>query len=155
MPKVKLPLGINPGEYCDLPIRLLIVDDRAPAREGLKALLSAAGGYQDLKHLHPIVIVGEACDGMEALILVKKQQPDVVLMDVRMPGLNGLETLRLIKAGWPGVRVILMSFYGFHRTEALLAGADSFLLKGCSPDELLKEIGTIGFVARAGVETDV
>jgi DNA-binding NarL/FixJ family response regulator len=122
------------------PIRLLIVDDRAPAREGLRALLSVIGEpYQDSDCL-PIVIVGEACDGAQALNMVEEQCPDVVLMDVRMPGLSGLEAARIMKANWPDIHIILLSFYGVHRVEAFNVGADSFLLKGCPPDELIKAI---------------
>ena len=80
--------------------------------------------------------------------MVEQQHPDVVLMDVRMPGLSGLEATRLMRASWPDIQIILMSFYGVHRTEALNAGADSFLLKGCPPEELLKAI----FNARSGAK---
>ena len=72
--------------------------------------------------------------------MVDQEHPDVVLMDVRMPGLSGLEAARLMKASWPEIPIILMSFYGVHRADALNAGANSFILKGCSPEELLKAI---------------
>ena len=72
--------------------------------------------------------------------MVEKLHPDVVLMDVRMPGLSGLDVTRLIRASWPDIGVVLMSFYGVHMTDALSVGADSFLLKGCPPEDLLKAI---------------
>lgn len=122
------------------PVRLLIVDDRSPAREGLRALLSVIGEpFQDVD-CPPIVVIGEACDGTQAITMVDQEHPDVVLMDVRMPGMSGLEAARLMKASWPEIPIILMSFYGVHRADALNVGATSFLLKGCPPDELLKAI---------------
>ena len=122
------------------PIRLLIVDDRTPAREGLRALLSVIGESISDQERPSIVVVGEASDGAQAIKIVAQQHPEVVLMDVRMPGLNGLETMRLMKSYWPDLHIILISFYGVHRAEALEAGADEFLLKGCSPEELLQAI---------------
>jgi DNA-binding NarL/FixJ family response regulator len=122
------------------PIRLLIVDDRLPAREGLRALLSVIGDSDEQHQYPPILVVGEACDGTQAIKMVQELHPDVVLMDVRMPGLSGLETTRLLRESWPDIQIILMSFYGVHRVEALETGANSFLLKGCSPEELLDTI---------------
>ena len=122
------------------PIRLLIVDDRLPAREGLRALLSVIGDSDEQHHYPPIMVVGEACDGAQAIKMAQELHPDVVLMDVRMPGLSGLEAARLLRASWPDIQIILMSFYGVHRVEALETGANSFLLKGCSPEELLDTI---------------
>ena len=122
------------------PIRLLIVDDRTPAREGLRALLSVIGESISDQERPSIVVVGEASDGAQAIKIVAQQHPEVVLMDVRMPGLNGLETMRLMKSYWPDLHIILISFYGVHRAEALEAGADGFLLKGCFPEELLQAI---------------
>mgnify|MGYP002475493458 FL=1 len=122
------------------PIHLLIVDDRAPAREGLRALISVIGKPHLDTGCPPIMVIGEACDGTQAMQMVEKLHPDVVLMDVRMPGLSGLDVTRLIKASWPGIGIVLMSFYGVHMTEALSVGADSFLLKGCPPEDLLKAI---------------
>ena len=122
------------------PIRLLIVDDRIPAREGLRALISVIGEATFDQQRATIVVAGEASDGAQAIKLVAEQHIDVVLMDVRMPGLNGLETARLMKSYWPDLHIILISFYGVHRVKAMEAGADEFLLKGCSPEELLKAI---------------
>ena len=93
-------------------IRLLIVDDQPRARQSLKALI-------------------------EALALVEEFQPDVVLMDVRMPGMDGLEATRLIKTSWPRVGVITLSMYNDYVAEALAAGADAFVCKGDSPEKLL------------------
>ena len=102
-------------------IRIILVDNRASNRRGLKALLA----------FEPrISIVGEAADGMEAIQLVGKDQPDLILMDIHMPVLDGLQTTQQIKAAWPGIKVVLYSVYPDYQEEAKLAGADSFLLKG-------------------------
>ena len=112
-------------------VRLLIADDRARSRSGLRALLSTWPGMET---------VAEAADGREAVRLAEERRPDVVLMDARMPGMDGLEATRLIKARWPAVKVVVLTLYAFRRAEALAAGADAFLLKGCPPDELLAAI---------------
>jgi len=110
---------------------LLIADDNARARFGLRVLLT----------LRPeIEVVGEATDGQEALDMVQDRQPDVVLMDARMPLLDGLEATRRIKARWPEIRIVLTSMIATHRAEAMAAGADAFLLKGNPTEELLAAI---------------
>lgn len=111
--------------------RVLIVDDRSQTRAGLKALLATAP---------PVQVVGEAADGREALRLIEVQQPDVVLMDASMPVMDGLAATRLVKAQWPAVRVIVLTIHTGLRTEALAAGADAFLVKGCPAGELLAAI---------------
>ena len=111
--------------------KVLIADDNARARNGLRALLAVQ---------QKIEIVGEAVDGRQAVQMVQEFQPDVVLMDVRMPRMDGLEATRQIKARWPQVRVVVVSMYTTHRTHALAAGADRFLSKGCPVEELLEAI---------------
>jgi DNA-binding NarL/FixJ family response regulator len=111
--------------------RVLIADDRPRSRSGLRALLD----------LRPeIVVVGEAADGQEAVLLVEEYRPDVVLMDARMPMLDGIEATRLIKERWPEIRVIVLTIHAAYRTDALAAGADAFLIKGCPAAELLRAI---------------
>jgi DNA-binding NarL/FixJ family response regulator len=111
--------------------KVLIVDDRTQTREGLKALLATAP---------PVHVVGEAADGEEVISLVEKYRPDVVLMDVSMPVMDGLEATRFIKAQWPEIRVIVLTITAALRAEALAAGADAFLVKGCPIGELLTAI---------------
>ena len=111
--------------------RVLIADDRPRSRSGLRAVLA----------LRPeIEIVGEAADGQEAVRLVAECRPDVVLMDARMPVLDGVEATRLIKERWPEVRVIVLTIHASYRADALAAGADAFLVKGCPARELVAAI---------------
>jgi DNA-binding NarL/FixJ family response regulator len=72
--------------------------------------------------------------------LVEECRPDVVLMDARMPVMDGLEATRLIKDRWPGVKVVVLTMYASYRADALAAGADAFLVKGCPAGERLGAI---------------
>lgn len=113
----------TPGE----PIRVLIADDHRCSRSGLRALLST---------LTQVKVVGEATDGQEAIRLTGEMQPDVVLMDAHMPVMDGLEATRRVKSQWPDVRVIMLTVYSTRRDEALAAGADAFLIKGCPVEQM-------------------
>lgn len=84
--------------------------------------------------------VGEAVNGREAVALVTERRPDVVLMDVQMPVMDGLEATRRIKSQRPEVRVIVLTLHGDYRAEALAAGADAFLVKGGPPESLRNAI---------------
>jgi DNA-binding NarL/FixJ family response regulator len=112
-------------------LRVVIADDRSRSRRGLSALLATQPGIE---------VVGEAGDGRKALELIEERRPDAVLMDARMPVMDGLMATRLIKERWPDVKVIVLTMYGAHRDDAMAAGADAFLIKGCPPDELLAAI---------------
>jgi DNA-binding NarL/FixJ family response regulator len=112
-------------------MRVLIADDRSRSRDGLRALLAT---------WPEVEVVGEAADGQEAVRLVEERQPNVVLMDVRMLAMDGLEATRLIKDRWPEVRVVTLTMYASYRADALAAGADAFLVKGCPAGELLEAI---------------
>ncbi len=113
---------------CD-EIRIIIVDNRASNRRGLKALLA----------FEPrITIVGEAADGKEAVQLIDQDPPDLVLMDIHMPVMDGLKATQKIKAAWPKVKVVLYSVYPGYQEDATLAGADHFMIKG-SPGTSLPE----------------
>ncbi len=117
---------MNPG------IRMVIADDTARTRRSLKALLAVVKPEID--------VVGEAADGQEAVQQVECTRSDVVLMDARMPTMDGLEATRRIKARWPEVKVIFLTTSVLHPDEAWAAGADAFLVKGCSTEELVNTI---------------
>jgi DNA-binding NarL/FixJ family response regulator len=109
------------------PIRVLLVDDQPSVRKGLKALLAF---YPE------ILVVGEAVNGEEALQLVVEHLPQVVVMDLQMPVMDGVAATRLIKTQWPAIKVIILTVQAARRSEALAAGADIFLLKGNGPEVL-------------------
>ena len=115
------------------PARVLIVDDHEVVRRGLRGMLS---GERDLW------VVGEAADGGEALAVCRRERPDVVLMDVRMPGMDGLEATRAIKGELPrtAVLVVTMQEDPDYLYEALRAGASGYLLKDASRTELLRAV---------------
>lgn len=111
--------------------RVLIVDDQSPARQGLNALLI---------QVPEIEVVGEAANGQESLVLIDELRPDVVLMDIQMPGMDGLETIQQIRKRWTEVKVIALTMYPSYRAEALKVGADEFLIKGCPSNVLISAI---------------
>jgi YesN/AraC family two-component response regulator len=111
--------------------RLIVADNSPRARHGLSAVLAAQPGIE---------IVGEASQGAEALALVETQHPHVALLVVRMPVMDGIQAARAIKERWPQVRVVLISMYADYQKEALESGADAFLTKGCSFEELMTAI---------------
>jgi DNA-binding NarL/FixJ family response regulator len=117
-------------------IRVLLVDDQALLRQGFAMVLSAE---PDLE------VVGEAGDGAEAVRLTRALQPDVVLMDVRMPGLDGIEATRRIVAATPGSRVIILTTFDIdqYAFSGLNAGASGFLLKDVLPGELVAAIRSV------------
>lgn len=116
------------------PIRILVVDDQPRARKSLKALLST---WPRVGEVH------EASNGREAVELVRELRPDAVLMDVRMPEMDGLKATVQIKALWPQVKVIVLSMYLEYQDEALALGADAFVGKGEAPDRLLDLLSAV------------
>jgi two-component system response regulator NreC len=118
-------------------IRVLIADDHIIVRSGLRLLLEAEPD---------IDVVGEALDGEEALKLVEEHLPNVVLMDIAMPGMNGLEATQRIKAKWPQVQVLVLTM---HRSdeyffEMLKAGASGYILKGAETSDLIHAVRVVG-----------
>jgi DNA-binding NarL/FixJ family response regulator len=115
-------------------VRVLIVDDSEPVREGLRMVLDPAPGF---------AVVGEAADGAAGVVEARRLHPDVVLMDVRMPGLDGIEATRQIVAleGAP-VRVLMLTTFDLdeYLFEALHAGVSAFALKDTPPDDLIAGI---------------
>ncbi|XVQ87853.1 response regulator [Microbispora siamensis] len=116
-------------------IRVLLVDDQALIRAGFRALLDAEDGVE---------VVGEAGDGSQGLALAERHVPDVALVDIQMPVMDGIETTRRIAADprLAATRVVILTNYGLDRYvfDALRAGASGFLLKDTEPVELLQAI---------------
>jgi DNA-binding NarL/FixJ family response regulator len=145
------------------PIRVLLADDHALVRAGLRKLLESLSG---------VAVVGEAGDGREALALVASKSPDLVLLDITMPGLNGLEAAERIGREHPGTRVILLSMHASeeHVLRALRAGAAGYLPKDAALGELELAINAVrkgetylspavsrhvsDYVRRTGAETE-
>lgn len=122
-------------------IRVLIADDHTIVRAGVRLLLEAESDIE---------AVGEAVNGEEALTMAESLRPDVILMDIAMPGTNGLEATRRIKARWPAMQVLVLTM---HRSdeyffEVLKAGASGYVLKAAETNEL---ISAIRAVARGAV----
>jgi DNA-binding NarL/FixJ family response regulator len=116
-------------------IRVLLADDQALVRAGFKALLDAQADIE---------VVGEAADGEEAVRLARELAPDVVLMDIRMPTMDGIEATRRIGDD-PHVRVVMLTTFDLdeHVFEALSSGASGFLVKDTEPVELLRAVRVV------------
>jgi DNA-binding NarL/FixJ family response regulator len=118
------------------PVRVVLADDQALIRSGIRLILD----------LEPdIEVVGEAADGGEAVRLAEQCRPDVALMDIRMPGVDGITATRRIRRGVPGCRVLVLTTFSADRFvyDALAAGAGGFLLKDSSRGQLISAIHTI------------
>jgi len=135
-------------------IRVLIADDQPSARRSLNALLTAmrwsapshpgqpmAGGFFSVE------VVGIAENGQQAVEQVQAHYPDVVVMDLPLHtvpasevALDGSATIQMIKSNWPATRIVVLTMYATSRASVLAAGADAFLLKGCSTKELMDAV---------------
>ena len=114
-------------------ISIVLADDHPVVRRGMRALLE---GEADLS------VAGEASDGLEAVRLLERLQPDVAVLDLMMPGLSGLEALRIIRQRSPETRVVMLSMYSNNAfiAEALKIGATGYVLKGCSEENLIRAV---------------
>ncbi len=119
-------------------IRVLLVDDQELVRAGFRALLDAEDGIE---------VVGEASEGADAIHLIEQRRPDVVLMDIRMPGMDGLEATRAIAARehLRGVRIVILTTFDLDEYvfEALRLGASGFLVKNTRPAELVQAVRVV------------
>jgi len=115
------------------PIRVVIADDHLLVREGLRAILAVA---------NDILLIGEACDGEEAIELAKTLSPEVMLMDLRMPHVDGIEAIRQIKASHPAIEIVILTTYDddAHILQGLGAGARGYLLKDAGRNALFGSI---------------
>lgn len=120
----------------DARIRVLLAEDHTLVRSGVKALL---------RHMPDMEVVGEAGDGRQAVALATELLPDVVLMDISMPMLNGIDATRQLSARAPGVRVLMLSVHTNEEyvAQALQAGAAGYILKGADPAELERGIRAV------------
>ena len=117
-------------------IRVAIADDQQLVRAGFRMILDAEPGF---------TVVGEAADGLAAVNLVTREEPDVVLMDIRMPHLDGIDATRQITASGAATRVLVVTTFDIDEyvARAVRAGASGFLLKDAPPDELLRAIRVV------------
>lgn len=119
-----------------MPVRILIVDDHGVMRAGLRALLEDEPGLQ---------VIGEAVNGDEALRQAGELNPDIVLMDLGMPGMGGIETTRQLKRLYPEIQVLVLTVYEDESMvrEAIKAGAAGFIIKRAAEEELIMAIQTV------------
>jgi len=115
-------------------IRVLIAEDQPRARQSLRALLATLP--------MPLVIL-EATNGSEAIAAMETFQPNLVILDIRMPEMNGLEATRIIKERWAETKIIIYSMYPEYAKPAQAAGADQFIDKSDPPEKLLTEVTKI------------
>jgi len=119
------------------PLRVLIVDDHPMFRNGMRALLAADASTE---------VAGEATTGEEAIALAASLQPDVILMDIQMPGVSGIEATRQILHTSPHIRILVVTMFEDDQSvfTAMRAGARGYVLKGASPEEMLRAIQAVG-----------
>ncbi len=128
----ELPVVRGKGEKTGERIRVLLVDDHPMVREGMKRLLEGEGGFE---------VVGEVDSVEDALEELERGKAEIVVMDIQLPGVNGVEGTRLLKAKHPEVKVVIVSAYGEdYLVPSIDAGADGYLLKTLPPGELVKSM---------------
>jgi DNA-binding NarL/FixJ family response regulator len=128
-----MPYALRKKYIMNKLIKIIIADDHLLFIDGLSSLLN---GEDD------IMIADIAYDGRQLLYILEKQSPDVILLDINMPGMNGLEALRYIKQSWPAINIVMLSTYNEEHLieKAKQSGANGYLLKNCNKNELLQTI---------------
>lgn len=118
------------------PIRVVIADDHVFVRDGIKSLLENEAN---------IVVVGEATDGLEALKMVENHQPDLLILDIRMPNLTGIEVVEKLRSKNNPVKIVMLSMHESEEyvLKSIKSGADGYLLKGSSKEEFLKALHAV------------
>lgn len=112
-------------------MRILVVDDQLRTRQSLRRLLETVPAITEIL---------EAADGRKALEIIQENPPELVIMDARMPEMDGVEATRAIKESWPQVKVVVLSMYHEYEDGANQVGADAFVSKADTPEALLKVI---------------
>jgi DNA-binding NarL/FixJ family response regulator len=117
-------------------IRIMFADDHAIVRDGLRSLFKSDPQF---------VIVGEASDGAEAVKLIDKHKPDVAVLDISMPNVNGVEATRIIKKDYPGTKILILTIHETeeYMQEMILAGADGYVLKNAEKKEIFDAVRTV------------
>ncbi len=121
-------------------IRVLIADDSPDIRDGLSSLIDAQSDF---------IVVGVAGDGLEAVEMAKDLRPDVMIMDVQMPRMDGIEATRNIKRDLPGISVLFLSTFTDYIEAGRAAGCDGYLTKDCDPKQLYAEVSRIAATAKS------
>ena len=116
-----------------MPISVVLADDHPIVRRGMRAVLESE---KDL------AVVGEAGDGLETVRLVERMTPDVLMLDLMMPGLSGLEVVRILRERVPQTRIVILSMYSNKAfiAESLKNGATGYVLKGCTEENLVRAV---------------
>jgi DNA-binding NarL/FixJ family response regulator len=115
----------------DKPVKVMVVEDNSRARRALAAYLSLQAGLR---------ITAEAANGLEAIGQIESCPPDIILMDMQMSVMDGVESTKIIKKNWPQIKIIVLTMYTEYRSEAFSAGADAFLVKGDSVSDVISTI---------------
>ena len=118
------------------PIRVVLTDDHVFVRDGIKSLLESEAN---------ISVIGEATDGLEALKVIERLQPDMIILDIRMPNMTGIEVVEKLRSQNNPVKIIMLSMHESEEyvLKSIRAGADGYLLKGSSKEEFLKAVHTV------------
>jgi DNA-binding NarL/FixJ family response regulator len=118
------------------PIRVVLADDHVFVRDGIKSLLENEGNIE---------VVGEATDGLEALKIVDARQPDLLILDIRMPNMTGIEVVEKLRSQNNPIKIVMLSMHESEEyvLKSIKAGADGYLLKGSSKEEFLKALHTV------------